>query len=427
MLPLRNPDGGTNLSEMSDDLDRVMPSPGTAAPDRSSSRGSPFWRGITLPRLRAMTRRGRYRGIWAASAVGYILVSMLIGGMLVIVTAGSNVQTVVYILTDPNQVGSLYLTPVLFVITPHVALVMPFWPVVVMVLLALGVGLALAATAAVLVMSRRTGAAFAPAGMTPVVTGWGLLGACCCLACAGPTAAVGVVGVLVGSSPSELISQSWPLALFQILIMGVCLLHLERQMEGPSERMVLRPASRPRVGGAILLRLGLVIAAITWIFAFFLEAAATPASEINGALVYHWVVEHWVLGGVALAMALAPELWQAAFARTVRGWIPLRALLLLGGITWGIGVPGIPLFQGLGGLVNEVFEPALRDAPVGAPLLFHWIFQHGLLGAWGILVAIRPAWVLGLLAPSTRPLSGVRAPAPRPGESGTAPVGPYSG
>ncbi len=404
-----------------------MPFPGTDASDRSPSRGSRFWRRLTLPRLRTMTRRWRYRGVWAASAVAYILVSMLIGGMLSIVTSGSNVQTTAFIVTDPNQVGNSYLTPVLFVISPHAALVLPFWPVVVMVLLGLGVGLALAAMAAVLIMSRRAGAAFAPAGVTPVVTGWGLLGACCCLACAGPAVAVGVVGVLAGSTPSALISQSWPLAIFQILVMGVCLLHLERQMEGSSEWVAPRPASRPRVVGAIVLRLGLVIAALTWIFAFFLEAAATPASEVDGALVYHWVVEHWVLGGVALAMALAPELWQAAFARTARGWIPLRALLLLGGITWGIGVPGIPFFRGLGGLVNEIFDPGLRDAPVGAALLFHWIFQHGLLGAWSILIAIRPSWSLGLVAPSTRPLSGAGTPTLVPGASGAVPRGPYSG
>jgi hypothetical protein len=175
----------------------------------------------------------------------------------------------------------------------------------------------------------------------------------------------------------------------------------------------------------VTLRVLLLVAAVTWLFALVLEFGDTPA--LTAALLYHWALEHILLAGVALSTALAPVWVRTLVAKRRRPALLVRGALLVAAVTWGIAVPPFLVSAGLGGFLNELFGylslpaswgAAPVDAPLGAALLFHWAFQHLLLSAWAIAIALWPtaslqAVVVGEDAPEPTANARVsRAPGP---------------
>jgi hypothetical protein len=370
---------------------------------------------LTLPNLRGSVRSGPLRRLWALTAVAFAGISMFLGNMVLLFlqpSAYDHQPIHVYAFTSAGQISNPYLRPAVLVTAPHAVLAFAFWPTLVMGLISAGIGLAIASSVGLLALERRRRADLAASGAAPVVAGGALLGACCCTTCAAQAAAVGVLGAAAGSSAPVLIATAWPIGLLQLVILGASLLYMERELEGASALLgVPRPAPSRRRTLALVLRFVLLIAAITWLFAFLVEWSATTG-PVDAALAYHWLFEHWVLGLLALVSGLGPLGVWAWFERHARSGYLLRGLFLVAGITWGIGVPPALAAWGLGGTVNEILGylgvplrsggiPA--DAALGLPLLFHWAFQHIALSAWALAVAVRPSAALSLLTPDAVP------------------------
>jgi len=360
-----------------------------------------------LSRTRELLRNRRARLLVAGIAVAYVLLSMVIGQML----------------TFPGFSGPLFATvqwtgspwwdfPELFVFDSGVALDLLLLPTLTMVLVSAGVGIG--ATAALFSAvprlrgrpeaAGREAATTSAAGASAAITGLATIGACCCTTCAG-AAGVAVVAAASGTDVALLLSQNWYLDMFQLVVVSVALLAQERSLRLPSDYCRTPPrVDRGFVLGS-LLRIGLLLAGITWSLAMFVEWVETPPLAATPALWYHWIVEHQILSLTAVAAGMFPKetaAWiRRAYART-EGWA-LRALLLAGGISWGIGVP--PPLSGLGleGFVNEFLgilgAPAAwgavaPDVGLGPALAFHWAFQHLLLAAFAIVLALLPGTAL---------------------------------
>ena len=373
---------------------------------------------LQLVQLRAAVRSPRYRRLWALVAVTYVLISMLISQMLLFYPGPSTITGVqVMVFTSPEQVANPYLLPGMIVLAPNVVLSIALWPTVVMVVLGIGIGLSVAAAVATLVAERQRRPDVAAGGVAPVVTGWALLGACCCTGCAAQVAAVGAVGVLVGSSPSDLLATSWPLGALQLVIVGMSLLYMERRLSGPAPAcdVVRTPVRRQIV--ALVLRVALLIGSITWLFAFVIELSETPTADVTPALLYHWTFEHLILCAVGILSAMAPELlwgWTLRLGRRSYVW---RVPAVVAGVSWAVWVPPVIAAWGLGGTLNELFGflalPAgfggvTPDADLGFPLYFHWAFQHLVLGLWAVAAAVLPNRAFALVSPGLRPTIGGR-------------------
>ncbi len=382
----------------------------SATGDRSVEAMDALRRVLTLAplnRTRALLRNRRARLLAVLVALGYALLSMLIGQML----------------TFPGFSGPLFVSvqghgspwwdfPELFVFDAGVALDLLFLPTLTMVLVSAGVGLG--ATAALFsavprlrgpeARSGRDAAAASAAGASAAITGLATMGACCCTACVG-AAGVAVVAAASGTDAGLLLQQSWYLDLFQLVVVGIALLAQERALRAPSDACRVPPRmDRGFVLGS-LFRVALLVAGITWSLAMFVEWVETPPLAATPAVWYHWIVEHQLLALLAVAAGMFPKetaAWLRRAYDAVGGW-GLRALLLVGGLTWGLWVPPALTGLGLGGLVNEMLgilgAPAAwgavtPDVGLGPALAFHWIFQHLLLAAFAILVAVAPRTVL---------------------------------
>lgn len=386
----------------------------------------PSWLELAdLSRLRALVRTPMYRRIWALSTFAYVVVSMFIGQMVEIFpqsTGLDNEPVTVSVFTSVSQVANVYELPAVLIVGPHFVVQFSLWPTLAMVAIGIGIGLSVAASTAMLVTQRRARSGTASTAVAPLVTGWALLGACCCTTCATQVAAVGVLGATEGASTASLIVSAWPLAFVQLLVLGLTLLYMEYRIRTPLRGVVEMPVPRSRSIPAFVVRLALLLGGITWMFAFVLEFSETPAAQIDAPLVYHWVFEHLLLGGFATMCGLAPEIVRSVASRHLRWRTPMRAGLLIAGISWGIYVPPALTSIGLGGFLNELFGylgyPASwgaipPDSPLGAALLFHWAFQHLVLSAWAIGIAVRPS-ILSVVTPGLVPAVDadvVRSPA----------------
>ncbi len=363
-----------------------------------------------LQRTRALLRSRRARILAGAIAVLYVLVSMLVGEMLTFPGFASPFFVTV------QWTGSPWWDfPELFLYNGGVALDLLLLPTVTMVLVSAGVGIG-AAAALLTVFPRLQGrsetdgrgaAPTSAAGASAAITGVATLGACCCTTCVS-AAGVAVVAAASGTNVALLLGQTWYLDLFQLVVVGLALLAQERSLRLPASYCRVAPrVDRAFVFGS-LLRIGLLVAGITWSLAMFVEWVETPPLEAGPALWYHWIVEHQLLSITAVAAGMFPK-DMAAWIREAYGRAEgrvLRGLLLIGGITWGIGVPAPLSGLGLGGLVNELagflaaptaWGAVVPEAGLGPMLLFHLVFQHLLLGAFALLLAMVPGSALSPL------------------------------
>ena len=368
-----------------------------------------------LQRTRALLRTRKARATVVTIAAVYMVLSMLIGQMLTFLAFPG--PTLVSVQWTGNPWWDF---PELFVFSGGVALDLLFLPTLTMVLVSAGVGIgatAALATVAPALRTRRKGegreaATSSTAGASAAITGLATMGACCCTSCAG-AAGVAVVAAASGTDILFLLRENWYLDLFQVVVLGVALLAQERSLRLPADYCRLPPKADARFVLGSVLRVALLLAGITWSLAMFVEWAETSPLSAGPVTWYHWIVEHQVLALVALAAGMFPKetaSWvRKAYARA--GGVPLRALLLVGGITWGLWVPPALTGIGLEGFVNELLgavgAPATWGAvapdAVGAALLFHWAFQHLLLSAFAIVLAVRPDRAL---APLLRTVEG---------------------
>ncbi len=403
---------------------RVAPDPG-ARPIEAMEAVRHILSLATLQRTRALLRSRRARLLAAAIALVFVFVSMLIGQMLTFPGFASP------FFASVQWTGSPWWDfPDLFIYNGGVALDLLLLPTITMILVSAGVGTGF--TAALFTAfprlraqpqgSGRGTATTSTAGAGAAITGLATLGACCCTTCAS-AAGVAVVAAASGTNVALLLGQTWYLDLFQLVVVGLALLALERSLRLPAGYCRVAP----RVDGGFvlgsLLRIGLLVAGITWSLAMFVEWVEIAPLAAGPALWYHWIVEHQLLSVAAVAAGMFPkesEAWIRRVYARAEGWA-LRLVLLVGGITWGIGVPPPLSGAGLAGLVNEILAvlgasaawgAVTPDVGLGPALLFHWVFQHLLLGAFAMALAVAPRAALG---PLRRTVDGEERDAPSAG------------
>ena len=364
---------------------------------------------ITFPTLRGIVGAPMYRRLWMLTGGAYLLISMMLGGMLTFLPSGQRIPFQIWVYWGGAGPSSWFFYPAVLVLHPDFTATLLFGPTVVMIVLGYLVGLSVATGVALVVAFRQRRPDLLASGTAPAVSGWALLGACCCVSCGAQSAAIGMVAAVVGSSPGILIGKLWPLSLAQLAIAWVALAYMESALGRPTAR---RPSaatgSRARLAVTVVLRLALIIAGVTWLIAFVIEASG--AAPLTIALLYHWTFEHVILAGFAFAIALAPFGWRRVMLRGTPPLVLFRISLFVAGATWGIGVPPPLTAYGLGGFLNElvglfavpvVAGGVTPDAPVGAALLFHWGLQHLLLSGWAIAFSLWPRKALTALGESS--------------------------
>lgn len=378
-------------------------------------------------RRRLATRRGR--GLVAGIAVAYAFVSMLVGSMLILEPIGGDYFWMVLWSGNGTHAWDY---PGLLVVGSWGILSLPLFPTVAMIVVSIGVGIGGAAAVVLLlpwlrrltVGSRRTATAGAAAGMGPAVTGLATLGACCCTTCAG-AAGISVVAATSGTTLSALLVNDWYIGAFQMVVVAVSLLAQERAFRLTGPACPVPPPFDRRFAAGAALRLGLLIAGVTWSLAMLVEWGTTDPLTAGPGLWYHWILEHQLLALLAVGAALFPQELARAFRALGHSFTTyaLRVALAVAGVTWAIGVPPTLVSAGLGGLVNEMLGYAgvgaawgavPPDSPLGWALVFHWLMQHLFLGAFALAVAVDPRRALAPLLWST--------PAPRVGVGRDAPA-----
>lgn len=386
---------------------------------------------FTLRELRRLVvgPRRRLFAAGVAALVGFF--ALLVGGMLTLEPVqGAYISEVIWW----GAPSAWWFYPEVLVVQPWGILQLPLLPTVAMVLVALASGLA-ATAGLVLVgdlLKRRVASGGRPATWAGAGTGAGpglasvaTLGACCCTSCAS-TGGLALVAAASGTTSGTLLGIDWYLPIFQLAVVYVLLVAQERALRAARRSGTVAPPLGLRFAASSALRLLLLVGGLTWSIAMFVEWGTAGPGAAGAATWYHWIVEHQLLALAAVAAALFPSELGALAARGGRAVLGVRALLFVGAVTWGIGVP--PGLPGLGGLVNELLGalgvPAALggippDGPLGAALLFHWAVQHLLIAGFALALAVRPAYALApLLWSVARP-----APAAPAGSAGAAEVG----
>jgi hypothetical protein len=372
-------------------------------------------RGVSFLGLGATRSILRPRGgrIWAAAiAVVVAIASMIVGGMVQLVPTqgGYTVELVTY-----GAPSNWWYYPELLVVQPWGIVQLAFLPTIATLLVAVGAGIGSAAALRLLLPvfrlrpiggPQRTAAGVA-AGLGPGVASFATLGACCCTTCSA-LGGLALVAAASGTSPQSLLTSNWYLPVFQVGIVYAFLLAQERSLRAlASDCGPPVPLDRRFAFGAAL-RIGLLIAGVSWSIAMLVEWGSGGPGGASAAEWYHWTFEHQLLSLAAIVAAMFPREATNAFARHARsvGAILLRAALAIAAVTWGGWVPPLLVKWGLGGFLNELLGywglPAswgavAPDGAVGAPLIFHWAFQHLLLAGFALVLALRPSAALAPL------------------------------
>ncbi len=357
----------------------------------------------SLSRTRALLRARSARG-WAFDiALLYAILSMTLGGMLDLSPVHHDLAAQVVFGGSP-----WWDYPWVDLVAPGMFLTLPFIPFVAMLIVSAGVGMGGAAALVLLVPRMCAGHATegtastvrASAAAAPAITGLATMGACCCTSCAG-AAGVAVVAAASGADLATILQSNWYVSLFQVGVVGFCLVASERALRTAPEACPPPPVNHRNFVLGTLLRVSLLLAGITWSLAMFVEWGEVSPASASAATWYHWIFEHQLLALTAIAAGMFPQefaTWVRRAARRLDG-VALRVGLLAAGITWGIGVPPELAELGLGGFLNEVlgvlgvpssWGAIPPDATLGPALLFHWAFQHLLLGGFAILLATAP-------------------------------------
>lgn len=373
---------------------------------------------LTLHEVRGYLRRSHGVGLAMFIAVAYALGSMVIGGMLTFARFSGGYSVLVL---WGNALGlQPWNYPGLLIEAPWGFIELPFFATIAMVLVSIGVGLGMAVAVflgAHLIRVRKASAGRptatgAIAGLTPAMIALVTLGACCSTTAAA-TAGVGLVAQASGSSTSNLLLNNWFLGVFQIVVVYVALLAQELLLRvygsmfgasDPGFSAMRSPESRPvdrRTVASAALRISLVAAGITWGLAVLADWTVVSPASATAGMWFNWVVEHWLLSGVAVFVALAPRPARALFiwlTPRTSGYV-VRSVLLVGAWSLAVWVPPPVSGTGAEGFGNELLGLLGAGSNLGAVapamswgvvLLLRWVFQYLLLGSFAAAIALSP-------------------------------------
>ena len=297
---------------------------------------SPFgrpWEVLALREVRGYIRRSHAVMMAVTFAVLYALGAMTIGGMLILAPLGGGYQ---FLLLWGNALGiGPWNYPALIVTAPWGYLELPFFATVSMIVVSIGVALGMAVAVLLgisLVRSRRRAVGRAAsvgslAGLTPAMISLVTIGACCSTTAAS-VAGIGLVAGATGTTVGSLLFDNWYLGVFQVAIVWLALF---------AQEIVLR------VYGGLLGSRGVTLSVLE-----------LPAPLDRRA----------VLGGA------------------------LRALLLVGGVTWSL---------------TTLAEWTRVSPTVASPAIWvHWILQQQLPGLFAIFVGLFPRGTYEFLVPRGR-------------------------
>jgi hypothetical protein len=376
---------------------------------------------LSLGETRRFIRTSHARMMVVFFAVLYALGSMLFGAMLILTRVPGGYTTEV-IWGNALGIGA-WNYPGLLIVAPWGVVSLPFLATISMVLVSIGVGIGV--SVAILIAARliryrpkagaHPGAVGSVAGLTPALIALVTLGACCSTTAAA-TAGVGLVAKASGSSLNTLLVNDWYLDVFQVTVVFIALLAQELLLEvygglfglapdptspfghsAPPAPVPLGP--RSIAGGA--LRAGLLLSGVAWSLAVLAQWTTVSPASASAALWFQWMVQHFVLGGLAIAVALFPRPFLR-WARAAGGGASIvlaRGAALVGGLTLLTWMPPAVAAAGASGLVNELFGvwglPAAWGAvspvyPWGLDLAARWALQYVLLGGFAIAFAVSP-------------------------------------
>ena len=382
---------------------------------------------LTLRETRTRLRGWKGFGLVTSIASVYALLSMLIGQMLILVPlTGQYTIEIVW-----GQAYQWWDYPAVFVEGSWGVLTLPFFPTLAMVLVSIGVGFGAATGIQLLIpllrrrstLDARSTTAGAAVGVGPAITGVATLGACCCTSCVGVTG-ITVVAAASGTDLNTLLLNNWYIGVFQMVVVYVALLAQERILTANKTYCPTPPPLDRKFAAGTILRLTLMIAGITWSLAMFVEWTGISPLSADAPTWYHWIFEHQLLSLTAIAAGLFPREFASLVRSIALRWsgIGWRLALAVGGITWGVWVPSYVAGIGLGGFLNELLgflgAPSSwgaipPDAALGPPLYFHWAFQHLLLAAFAIILAVSPTRAVAPLEwtiSADRPVALERSP-----------------
>jgi hypothetical protein len=363
-------------------------------------------------------------------AVAYALGSMLLGGMLVLAHYDGGYSV---LLIWGNALGlQNWNYPGLLIEAPWGFVELPFFATFSMVLVSIGVGIGMAVAILLgvqLIRDRRASAGRPAAtgtiaGLTPAMIALVTLGACCSTTAAA-TAGIGLVAQSSGSSTSNLVLNNWYLGVFQMVVVYIALIAQELLLRiygnlfGARDPAFAKPQVEARrldrrafAVGAV--RAALLAGGVTWALAVLATWTTVDPASASAGLWFNWIVEHWLLGGLAVAAALAPRTVRdrlLANLPTTPGRF-LRASLVVGAWSLGGWVPPPLSTLGVEGFGNELLGSLGFSGSVGAvapvfpwgvALLLRWGFQYLLLAAFAGAVGLAPSFSLRWLAETDAP------------------------
>jgi len=138
---------------------------------------------------------------------------------------------------------------------------------------------------------------------------------------------------------------------------------------------------------------------VLWSLAMVAEWTTVSPWTAGPGLWFQWVVEHELVGLLAISAALFPSgTWEVLrlSRRPIR--IGLAGLLILAGVLVLWSPPPLPAW-GLDGLLNQVLFVAnapsgwgtISPGPLtGIALWLRWMFEYALLGAFAVFAAVAP-------------------------------------
>jgi hypothetical protein len=393
----------------------------------------------TLERTRALLAARGGRAMAVFFGVLYALISMLVGGMLVLTPNYSTPLALVLWTGNGSQPWNY---PALIVSERWGVLALPFFLTLSMVVVSIGVGIGMAVSVLLLfrlVRQRRAelgrpAAMGSIAGLTPAMIALVTLGACCSTTAAA-SAGLGVVAQTSGTSIANLLANNWYLGVFQMVILWVALLAQEQLIvvygvlfglsKGPStvEGMRANPGGARRLASTAL-RAALVVGGVTWTLAILVAWTTVSPGTAGPGLWVAWVLQHLVPGVFAVVVGLFPRAVVGDLLEEGRPWGArfLRATLFVSGLSLLAWVPPAIAGWGVHGLVNELLGSLGAPAGWGAvapglgagtALLLRWVLGFGLLGVFGLAVAIAPEGTLRAIigsSPSAGPIEELMVP-----------------
>jgi hypothetical protein len=398
---------------------------------------------LSLRESRLRLRRGWTRLLWTGISVGYALVAMLLGGMLIL----ERVTTGGYFVEIVTGTGSQWWDyPGLLALQPWGVLSLPFLSTITMLGVATGVGFGMTVATFLTVQLRRqrraaavggTAGAGVIAGLSPALIGIVTLGACCSTTAAA-LAGLDWAAIAGGTTLDGVLLNNWYAGMFQVVVLYVSLLAQEQLLTmygsafgtGATERAIPPPPeprrTRPAAAASLALRIGLLIGGVTWLLALPAEWTLAVNPTLSAGTLFQWIGQHGTPSLLAIALALAPPEVAGALrgmvGKRVVGTV-LRAGLAALGFSLVGWFPSLIAATGTYGFFNEFVGSLGGSGAYGgiAPpfsgwgLLFRWGAQFLLLGAFLLALAARPDGTLELIAGSSSRASARDPPHRRAG------------